>query len=146
MMAIGNVSPCVESTTKETWEANQSSVLSHTTQHIHREGAIAFGDRSKALPGPTQVPTETETNRDRYRPKRPARASWTARGLPSDITAWSCHAGALEDGMAREPERYQLQLIASGRVALIKSKLDLFGAHSLKWRLATSTVSRLPNA
>ena len=46
-----------------------------------------------------------------------------------------------ECGMAREPDRYKLQVIASGRSALSKSKLDVFGAHSLKWRLAAS-VSR----
>lgn len=47
-----------------------------------------------------------------------------------------------ECGMAREPDRYQLWVIASGRSALSKSKLDLFGAHSLKWRLAATSLSR----
>ena len=51
-----------------------------------------------------------------------------------------------ESGMAREPDRYQLQVIASARRALSKSKIDLFGAHSLKWRLAASTVSRFFHA
>jgi len=48
--------------------------------------------------------------------------------------------------MAREPDRYQQQVIASARSTLIKSKLDLFGAHSLRWRLATTGVSRFFHA
>jgi hypothetical protein len=131
MMETAHFPRRVEAAAQDTWEANQSSVASHTTQHVHREGAIVFSERSEALAGPTHVAAETHAHRDR---------------LAQDTTGFVCHAGVLAVGLARESERYQLQVIASGRVALAKSKLDLFGAHSRKWRLATSTLSRLPNA